>query len=80
MACVFIEKNDTVSSIRAIQRRMKPMPIMVRTAPISISNPVVPKRPTPVFSETIFNDFLKKMLATTTNTKSKTKLPRMAAI
>lgn len=75
-----IEKNATVRSIKAIQRSSKPIPIIVKIAPISVNNPVVPKRPTPVFSERVVNDLLKKKAAITTNTKSKTKLPMMAAI
>ena len=57
---------------------MNPMLIMVKTAPISINNSVVPKSLTPVFSETIINDLLKKTLAITTNTKSKIRLLIMA--
>ena len=75
-----IEKKATVRSIKATQRSMSPTPIIVKTAPISIINPVVPKRPTPVFAERRVNDFLKKMDATTTNMKSTTKLPRIVAI
>jgi len=78
--CVLIEKNATGRSIKATQRSRTPIPIIVKMAPISINNPAVPKRPTPVFSERIVNDLLKKMAAITTNTKSKTKLPMMAAI
>ena len=57
---------------------MNPMPIMVKTAPISINNPVVPESLTSVFSEITINDLLKKTLATTT--KSKIRLPIMAVI
>lgn len=80
MGCVLIEKNATARGIKATQRSMKPTPIIVKTAPISINNPVVPKRPTPAFSERVVNDLLKKMAATTTNTKRATKVPMMAAI
>ena len=80
MDCVLIRKNATVRSIKATQRSRKPIPIIVKMAPISVNNPVVPKRPTPVFSERVVHDLLKKMAATTTNTKSTTKPPMMAAI
>lgn len=80
VGCALIEKNAAVSSIKAIQRSRKPITIMVRIAPISVSNPVVPKRPTPVFLERVVNDLLKKTAATTTNTKSKTRLPKIGAI
>ena len=80
MVCVLIEKNDTVRSIKATQRSRKPTPTIVKIAPISVNNPVVPKRPTLVFSERVVNDLLKKTAATTTNTKSTTKLPMTTAI
>ena len=78
--CGLIEKNAIVSSISDIHRSMKPMPIMVKTAPISINNPAVSKRLTLVRSEIVVNDFLKKMLATITKMKSKIKLPIIAVM
>ena len=80
MDCVLIEKNATVRSIKATQRSRKPIMIIVKMAPISVNNPAVPKRPTPVFSERIVHDLLKKRLAITMNIKSTTKPPMMAAI
>ncbi len=59
---------------------MKPTPIIVKTAPIKIINPVVPNRFTPVFVERRVKDLLRKTAATTTNMKRATKLPKIAAI
>jgi len=42
--CVFVSKKATASSIKDTHKRMKPTAIIVRTAPISMSNPVVAKR------------------------------------
>ena len=75
-----IEKNATASSIKAIQRSMKPTTIIVKIAPISVNNPMVLNRFTPVFAERTVNDLLKKMAATTTKTKRATKLPMITAI
>ena len=76
---VFIEKNATARSIVATQMRIAPTAIIVRTAPMSSSSPVVPKSPTPVFSDRDVNDFRKNMAATTTNMNNMIKLPKMPA-
>ena len=55
---VLIEKNATVSKINATHNITAPIAMIVSIAPISISIPVVPKSPTPVFSESVFSDFL----------------------
>ncbi len=75
-----IEKNATIRSIRAIQRSTKPTTIMVKTAPIRVNSPTVPNMFTPVFSESVVNDFLRKMAVTTPNTKSTIRPPTIAAI
>ena len=59
---------------------MKPTPITVKTAPISINNPVVLNMFTPVFAERLVSDLLEKMAVTTTNTKSTIRLPKIAAM
>lgn len=74
------EKNANARSIKAIQRSTKPTTIIVKTAPINVNNPTVLNRFTPVFVERLVNDLLRKTLPTTTNTKSTTKLPTIAAI
>lgn len=80
MIGVFIEKNPTASSMKAIHINTRPTKIIVKTAPINNSNPAVLNMFTPVLAERVVNDLLRKMDATTTNAKSTTKLPRIAAI
>jgi hypothetical protein len=41
--------------------RMNPIAMIVNTAPISNSNPVVPNKPTPAFVESVLSDFRMNM-------------------
>ena len=71
MDYVLIEKNATVSIIKATQISMKPTTIIDNIAPININNPAVPNKFTFVFAEMIVNDLLKKMAETTVKKDSK---------
>ena len=72
-----MEKNDTASSIKAIQRRMKPMPTIVRIAPIRVMVPVVANMRTRVLSERVVSDLRRKIAVIIMNTKSSTRLRTM---
>ncbi len=83
-ACDGIWKNAMAIRSSEIHIKMKPMRIIVRTAPIKSSIPAVPKSPTPVLFDDSDIDFLKKTAATTTNMKRTTNAmmipPRKAII
>ena len=55
---VFIEKNPTANSMKAIHINTKPTKIIVKTAPINNSNPAMPNMFTPDFAARRLNDFL----------------------
>jgi len=68
-----IEKNPTAINIQAIPMIMKPIKIIVRTAPISHNNPAVSKIFSPDFMERLVNDFLKNIAEMMANMNSTTK-------
>jgi hypothetical protein len=76
-ACGFIEKKAIARISVAIHMRIRPTAIIVSTAPINISSPVVPNKPTPVFVDRSPSDFLRKIAVMMTKTKSTTKANNM---
>lgn len=58
VCCGLIEKKAIARINIEIHMRMKPIAMIVNTAPISNSNPVVPNKPTPAFIESVLSDFL----------------------